>query len=48
MDVEESNNRRLQIIEHTKQIKLFAESNIPLMIENLVDTCTQEITMIRN
>jgi len=38
-DIEEINNRRLQIIEHTKVVKDFAESNIPILIENYLEGC---------
>ena len=38
----------MTILEHTKQVKVFSESNIPTMLEQLVEECTDEITEIRS
>jgi hypothetical protein len=46
-DVEEINQRRIQILEHTKVVREFASSNIPVMMEEFVATCEQQLVNIR-
>lgn len=46
-NVEEINERRIQILEHTKVVKEFSSSNIPVIMEQFVETCEQQLIDIR-